>query len=83
MFGSSLHSVVCRRAHVLFLRYLCLLRIVVSNIYCVVFLFCFYSSCVSYVVSFSGLFILIAPSVFVFYLSQWSSVLPCTMSPVF
>ena len=31
------------------------LRIVVSNTYCVVFLFCFSSSCVPYVVSFSGL----------------------------
>ena len=68
-----------------YLRYSCLLRMVVSNIYCVVFLFCFSSSCVSYVVIFSGLSTLIAPSVFsnVFYLSQWSSVLPCTMSPVF
>jgi hypothetical protein len=31
------------------------LRIVVSNIYCVVFLFCFSSSCVPSVASFSGL----------------------------
>jgi len=29
--------------------------IVVSNTYCVVFLFCFSSSCVPYVASFSGL----------------------------
>ena len=35
-----------------YLRYLCLLRIVVSNTYFVVFLFCFSSSCVSYVVHF-------------------------------
>jgi hypothetical protein len=33
------------------------LRIVVSNTYCVLFLFCFSSSCVPYVVSFSGLFL--------------------------
>jgi len=40
------------------------LYIVVLNTYCVVFLVCFYSSCVPYVVSFSGLSIFIAPSVF-------------------
>ncbi len=40
------------------------LRIVVSKTYCVVFLFCLSSSCVSYVASFSGLSIVIAPSVF-------------------
>ena len=40
------------------------LRIVVSNIYCVVFYFCFSSSCVSHVGCFSGLSILISPSVF-------------------
>jgi hypothetical protein len=39
-----------------YLRYLCLfVDIVVSNTYCVVFLFCFSSSCVPDVVSFSGL----------------------------
>ena len=36
----------------------------VSNTYWVVFLFCFSSSCVSYVASFSRWFILITPSVF-------------------
>jgi hypothetical protein len=40
-------------------RYLCLF--VVSNTYCVLFLFCFSSTCV---VSFSGLSILIAPFIF-------------------
>jgi hypothetical protein len=40
-------------------RYLCLF--VVSNTYCVLFLFCFSSTCV---VSFSGLSILIAPFTF-------------------
>jgi hypothetical protein len=40
------------------------LRIVMSNAYSVVFLFCLSSSCVPYVASFSGLSILIAPSVF-------------------
>ena len=39
------------------------LRIVLSYTYCVVFLFCLSSSWVPYVVNFSGLFILIAPSV--------------------
>jgi uncharacterized membrane protein len=39
-----------------YLRYLCFhLRIVVSNTYCVVFLLCFYLSCVSNVASISGL----------------------------
>ena len=37
------------------------LRIVVSNAYCVVFLFCFSSSCVPYVASFSGLSIFDCP----------------------
>ena len=40
------------------------LRIVVSNTYCVVFLYHLSWSCVSYVGSFSGLYSLIAPSVF-------------------
>jgi hypothetical protein len=35
--------------------------IVVSNTYCVVFLFCLSSSCVLYVASFSGLFIFDCP----------------------
>ena len=55
MFSSSFPSVACRRAHVLFTLFVCL-RIVVSNIYCVVFLpyffFVFYTI---YVASFSGL----------------------------
>jgi hypothetical protein len=37
------------------------LRIVVSNTYCVVFLFCFSSSCVPDVASFSGLSIFDCP----------------------
>ena len=41
-----------------YLRYLCLLRIVVSNTYFVVCLFRLSSSCVHYVVIFSGLSIL-------------------------
>ena len=40
------------------------LCVVMSNRRCVVFLFCFSSSCVPYIASFSGLSILIAPSVF-------------------
>ena len=82
MFGSSLPPVGCRRAHVLFmlvvgglmsyLNYLCLfLRIVVYNIYCVVlFLFCLSSSFLSYVVIFSGLSSLIAPSVLTHHLMK-------------
>jgi hypothetical protein len=38
-----------------YLRDLCSLALVVSNTYSVVSLFCFYSSCVPYVASFSGL----------------------------
>ena len=46
-----------------YLRYLSLLRIVVSNTYYVVFLFRLSSSCVPYVVSFSRLSIFDCPSV--------------------
>jgi hypothetical protein len=45
--GSSLSPVVCRRA-LIYVICVCL-GIVVSNTYCVVFLFCFSSSCVHYV----------------------------------
>ena len=85
MFGSSLHSVVCsRRAHVLFTLFVFVAYGGVQHILCCVFVLFFFVLCI-YVVIFSGLSTLIAPSVFshVFYLSQWSSVLPCTMSPVF
>ncbi len=45
IFGSSLPPVVCRRAHECLIYVMCVcLRIVVSNIYCVVFLFCLSSS---------------------------------------
>jgi hypothetical protein len=47
-----------------YLRYFCLLRIVVSNTYCVVFLFCLSSSYVPYAANFSGLSIFDCPSVF-------------------
>jgi len=50
-----------------YLRYLCLFAYSGLQTYCVVFLFCFSSSCVHYVASFSGLsifFVGIAPSVF-------------------
>ena len=57
MVGLSLPPVVCRRDHVLFTLFVCL-RIVVSQTYRIVFLLCFSSSCVPYVASFSGLFIL-------------------------
>jgi len=52
MFGSSLPTVVCRRAHVLFTLYMCAcFGIVASNTYCGFVLFS--SSCVLYVASFS------------------------------
>ena len=55
MFGSCLPPVDCRRAHVLFTLFV-FVYIVVSNTYCVEFLFCFASSCVPFfIASFSGL----------------------------
>ena len=56
------------------------LRIVVSNTYCVVFLICFSSSCVPYVLIFSGLSILIAPSVFSNVYFHKGSVAECTFN---
>jgi hypothetical protein len=65
MFGLSLPPVVCRRPHVFFNVICVCLRIMLSNIYCVVFLFCFSSSCVPYAARFSGLsFFFNSPSVF-------------------
>ena len=58
-----LTAYLCWRTRVIYVLCVCL-RIVVSNIYCVVFLFCLSSSCEPYVASFSGLSFLIAPSVF-------------------
>ena len=54
MFGSSFPPVVSRRARV-YLRYMCLLCIVVSNTYCVVFFLCLSSFCAPYFAGFSGL----------------------------
>ena len=51
----SLPPVVCRRTCVLFMLFVFYFRKVVSNTYCVMFLFCFSSSCIPYVVSFSGM----------------------------
>jgi hypothetical protein len=45
------------------LRYLCLFAILVSNTYCVVFLFCLSSSCAPYVANVSGLSIFDCPFV--------------------
>ena len=61
MFGSSLPPVVYRRVHVLFRLF-----VLACAQWCpshIVFLFCFSSSSVHYVVSFSGLSLLVAPSV--------------------
>ena len=57
MFGSSLPPVVCRRVDVLFTLFV-FACVVVSNTYCVVFLFCFSLPCVHYGASFSGFSIL-------------------------
>ena len=53
MLGSSLPPVVCRRVDVLFMLFV-FASVVVSNTYCVVFLFCFSLPCVHYGASFSG-----------------------------
>ena len=75
-FGYPLPPVVCHDVRLSFtssclLLCSCLIyvicvcwRVGMSNTYCVVFLFCFSSPCVPYVTSFSGLSILIVPSVF-------------------
>ena len=54
MFSSSLPTVVCRRAHVLFTLFALFANIGVQYILCFVFVF-FSLSCLSYVASFSGL----------------------------
>ena len=58
MLGPSLPTVVCGRAHVLFV-FVCVFS--VSDTCCVVYLFYFSSSFVPYVASFSGLSILYCP----------------------
>jgi hypothetical protein len=56
---------VIREANLCLIYVICVsLRIVVSNTYCAVLLFCFSSSCVPYVASFSGFSIVDYPSVF-------------------
>ena len=52
MLDSFLPPVICRRARVLFMLFV---FVCLSNTYCAVFLFCFSSSCVPYVASFSRL----------------------------
>jgi len=54
MLGTFLPPRVCKKAHVIYVICVCL-RIMVSNTYCVVFLFCFSLACVPYVAIFSGL----------------------------
>jgi len=56
MFGSSLPASSClwEGSRLIYVICVCL-RILESNTYCVVFLFCFSSFCVLYVASFSGL----------------------------
>ena len=59
MFGNDVNS-PCNSIYVIYVIYLCL-PVVVSNTYCVVFLFCLSSSCVTYLASVSGLFIIDCP----------------------
>ena len=62
MFSSSLPPVVCRMAHALFTLYMYVFVCVQwCSTHCVVFLFCFSSSCVPCVVSFSRLSIFYCP----------------------
>ena len=71
----SLKNIKATSWCLIYVIYVCL-RIVVSNTYCIVFLFSLSSSCVLhvYVVSFSGLSILIASSEFsnVYFYIEWS-----------
>ena len=60
---------------VLFTLHVFVLRIVVFNTYCVVFLVCLSSSCAPYVASFSGLSILITPTVLSGVYFLWKTVL--------
>ena len=53
MFGTSLHVVGGSRALVLFTIVVVILRIVVPNTHCVLFLFCLSSACVFYAASLS------------------------------
>ena len=76
MFGSPLPPVVLYEGSCLIYVICVCLCIVVCDTYCVVFLFCFYSSCVPYVASFSGLFIFDCPSfqcslTFIFCILMW------------
>ena len=64
MFGSSLHHVVLHEGSCLIYVICVCLRIMMSNTFCVVVLFCFSSYCVPCATRFSGLSVLIAPSVF-------------------
>ena len=66
MFGSSLPPVVGRRPYVLFMLFV-FACVVVSNTYCVVFLFCFSLPCVHYGASFSGLSIFGSPKYLIWY----------------
>jgi hypothetical protein len=66
MFGSSLPPVVCMRVDILFTLFV-FACVVVSNTYCVVFLFCFSLPCVHYGASFSGLSIFDSPNIFIWY----------------
>jgi len=70
--SSDVQHILC----CVFVYVICIcLRLVVCSTYCVVVLFCFSSSCVFYVASFSGLYILIAPSVFSnAYLGQFKAI---------
>ena len=64
MFGSSLLPVVCKRVNVLFTLFVFACE-VVSNTYCVVFLFCFSLPCVHYGASFSGFSIFDSPNILI------------------
>jgi hypothetical protein len=73
---SSLDPIVCRRTHVLFTIFFVCLPIVVSSAYCVVFLFCFSSSFIPYVASFSVLLFCFSSS-FIPYVASFSGLSFC------
>jgi hypothetical protein len=66
MFDSFLPSVVWRRVDILFTLFV-FACVVVSNTYCVVFLFCFSLPCVHYGASFSGFSIFDSPKFLIWY----------------
>jgi hypothetical protein len=69
--SGSIYTYLCTKYSYTCMLYQC---IVVSNTYCVVFLFCFSWSCVPYVASFSGLSIFDCPLCLNTIIQYWYSI---------